>query len=104
MAAIARAVHFGARVPILDEPAAGLGVKRSGAVLRCVRAARDAGPGAVFITPDPHHAHLAGDRFTVPRLGEVEPDAPRTGPALDDLVQHKAGGAEPDALKHDPAR
>ncbi|WP_051065328.1 ATP-binding cassette domain-containing protein [Nocardiopsis potens] len=102
--AIARAVYFGARVLILDEPTAALGVKQSGVVLRYVRAARDAGLAVVFITHNPHHAHMVGDHFTVLRLGEVELDAPRSELALDDLVHHMAGGAELDALEHELGR
>ena len=41
--AIARAVYFGAKVLILDEPTAALGVKQSGVVLRYIIAARDGG-------------------------------------------------------------
>jgi simple sugar transport system ATP-binding protein len=59
--AIARAVHFGARVLVLDEPTAALGVKQSGMVLKYVAAARDAGLGVVLITHNPHHAYLVGD-------------------------------------------
>ena len=58
--AIARAVYFGARVLILDEPTAALGVKQSGVVLKYTAAARDAGLGVVFITHNPHHAYLVG--------------------------------------------
>src|SRR4029450_3799016 len=59
--AIARAVYFGARVLILDEPPAALGVKQSGVVLKYTAAARDAGLGVVFITHNPHHAYLVGN-------------------------------------------
>src|SRR2546430_1695845 len=59
--AIARAVYFGARVLILDEPTAALGVKQSGVVLKYTAAARHAGPGAVFLTHNPHHPYMAGD-------------------------------------------
>ncbi|MFI2205345.1 ATP-binding cassette domain-containing protein, partial [Streptomyces sp. NPDC020192] len=58
--AIARAVHFGARVLILDEPTAALGVKQSGVVLKYIAAARDRGLGVIFITHNPHHAYMAG--------------------------------------------
>ena len=55
--AIARAVYFGAKVLILDEPTAALGVKQSGVVLRYIVAARDRGLGVIFITHNPHHAY-----------------------------------------------
>ena len=69
--AIARAVYFGARVLILDEPTAALGVKQSGVVLKYTAAARDAGLGVVFITHNPHHAYLVGDHFIILKLGRM---------------------------------
>ena len=62
--AIARAVYFGARVLILDEPTSALGVKQSGIVLRYVVQARERGVGVIFITHNPHHAYPVGNRFT----------------------------------------
>ncbi|WP_236238823.1 ATP-binding cassette domain-containing protein [Streptomyces sp. CC228A] len=101
--AIARAVHFGARVLILDEPTAALGVKQSGVVLKYVAAARDRGLGVVFITHNPHHAHLVGDHFTVLRLGTMDLDADRSEVTLEELTDHMAGGAELAALRHELA-
>src|SRR3954471_19872703 len=66
--AISRAVYFGARVLILDEPTAALGVKQSGVVLKYIAAARHAGLGVVFITHNPHHAYLVGDHFIILKL------------------------------------
>ena len=57
------AVYFGAKVLILDEPTAALGVKQSGVVLRSIIQARDRGLGVIFITHNPHHAYPVGDRF-----------------------------------------
>ncbi|MFC7642483.1 ATP-binding cassette domain-containing protein [Streptosporangium lutulentum] len=67
--AIARAVHFGARVLILDEPTSALGVKQAGVVLRYIARARDRGLGVVFITHNPHHAYPIGDRFLLLNRG-----------------------------------
>ena len=61
--AIARAVYFGAKVLILDEPTAALGVKQAGVVLKYVAQARDRGLGVVLITHNPHHAYPVADRF-----------------------------------------
>ncbi|MDT0306336.1 ATP-binding cassette domain-containing protein [Streptomyces sp. DSM 44917] len=102
--AIARAVHFGARVLVLDEPTAALGVKQSGVVLRYVAAARERGLGVVLITHNPHHAYLVGDHFAVLRLGAVELSAPRSEVTLEQLTHHMSGGAELAALKHELAR
>ncbi|RKN07871.1 ATP-binding cassette domain-containing protein [Streptomyces radicis] len=101
--AIARAIHFGARVLILDEPTAALGVRQSGVVLKYIAAARERGLGVVLITHNPHHAHLVGDHFTVLRLGEVELSAPRADVTLDDLTLHMAGGAELAVLERELA-
>ncbi|MFG2263831.1 ATP-binding cassette domain-containing protein [Streptomyces sp. NPDC048720] len=102
--AIARAVHFGARVLILDEPTAALGVKQSGVVLKYIAAARDRGLGVVFITHNPHHAYMVGDHFSVLRLGTLELSAERAGITLEELTNHMAGGAELAALKHELAQ
>ncbi len=102
--AIARAVYFGARVLILDEPTAALGVKQSGVVLKYIAAARERGLGVIFITHNPHHAYMVGDHFTVLRLGAVELSAPRKEITLEELTHHMAGGAELAALKHELAQ
>ncbi len=100
--AIARAIHFGARVLILDEPTAALGVTQSGIVLRYIlAAAREQGAGVIFITHNPHHAYMVGDHFVVLAQGRVELDAPKTELTLEQLMFHMAGGAGLDALRHE---
>ncbi|AWN17847.1 ATP-binding cassette domain-containing protein [Salinisphaera sp. LB1] len=103
--AIARAIHFGARVLILDEPTAALGVHQSGLVLKYIAsAAREHGVGVIFITHNPHHAYLVGDHFIVLSRGEMDLDAPRKDLSLDDLIFQMAGGAGLDALEHEMKR
>ncbi|MFJ5779195.1 ATP-binding cassette domain-containing protein [Streptomyces sp. NPDC093094] len=102
--AIARAVHFGARVLILDEPTAALGVRQSGVVLRYIAAARERGLGVVLVTHNPHHAYMVGDHFSVLRLGTLELSAARAEVTLEELTDHMAGGAELAALKHELAQ
>ena len=102
--AIARAVYFGARVLILDEPTAALGVKQSGVVLRYVAAARDAGLGVVFITHNPHHAYLVGDHFVILKLGTTALDKNRAEVSLDELTTQMAGGDELAELSHELKR
>ena len=92
--AIARAVYFGARVLILDEPTAALGVKQSGVVLKYTAAARDAGLGVVFITHNPHHAYLVGNHFIILKLGQAVLDKNRSEVGLDELTRQMAGGDE----------
>jgi len=102
--AIARAVYFGARVLILDEPTAALGVKQSGVVLKYTAAARDAGLGVVFITHNPHHAYMVGDHFIILKLGEAVLDKKRKDVALDELTRQMAGGDELTELTHELQR
>ena len=99
--AIARAVYFGARVLILDEPTAALGVKQSGVVLKYVAAARDAGLGVVFITHNPHHAYMVGDHFVILKLGRSVLDRNRKEVGLDELTAQMAGGDELAELSHE---
>ncbi|MFF6977783.1 ATP-binding cassette domain-containing protein [Streptomyces sp. NPDC008343] len=102
--AIARAVYFGARVLILDEPTAALGVKQSGVVLKYIAAAREKGLGVIFITHNPHHAYMVGDHFSVLRLGTMEMSASRSEVSLEELTNHMAGGTELASLKHELAQ
>jgi simple sugar transport system ATP-binding protein len=102
--AIARAVYFGARVLILDEPTAALGVKQSGVVLKYTAAARDSGLGVVFITHNPHHAFLVGDHFIILKLGQRVLDKKRSEVTLDELTTEMAGGSELSTLSHELQR
>ncbi|MGA8046324.1 MAG: ATP-binding cassette domain-containing protein [Dermatophilaceae bacterium] len=99
--AIARAVYFGAKVVILDEPTAALGVKQSGVVLKYIVKMRDAGLGVIFITHNPHHAYLVGSHFVILKLGRVVLDAHRDELTLDQLTGEMAGGQELAELSHE---
>ncbi|MGW7425948.1 ATP-binding cassette domain-containing protein [Streptomyces sp. NPDC054813] len=102
--AIARAVYFGAKVLILDEPTAALGVKQSGVVLKYVAAARDQGLGVVLITHNPHHAYLVGDRFVLLKRGTMVGSHTRDQITLEELTGQMAGGSDLDALRHELQR
>ena len=102
--AIARAVYLGARVLILDEPTASLGVKQSGVVLKYIAKARERGLGVVFITHNPHHAYPVGDRFILLRRGRSMGAFPKSEMTLDDLTSMMAGGTELEALSHELSR
>src|SRR6267143_5258596 len=67
--AIARAVYFGAKVLILDEPTSALGVKEAAVVLKYVVQSKAKGIGVIFITHNVHHAWAVGDTFTVLNRG-----------------------------------
>jgi simple sugar transport system ATP-binding protein len=102
--AIARAIHFGARLLILDEPTSALGVKQAGVVLRRIVQARDLGLGVIFITHNPHHAYPVGDRFVVLKRGRSLGNYPKAELTRDELVRLMAGGAELDDLSHELER
>ena len=102
--AIARAVYFGAKAVILDEPTSALGVKQAGVVLRYIAQARDRGLGVVFITHNPHHAYPVGDRFLLLRRGTSIGVFDKNEIALDQMTKLMAGGAELDALAHELER
>jgi len=102
--AIARAIHFGARVLILDEPTASLGVKQAGVVLRYIAQARDGGLGVVFITHNPHHAYPVGDRFLILKRGRSLGEWEKKDIDIDELTRLMAGGDELDALANELSR
>ncbi|HTE55639.1 MAG TPA: ATP-binding cassette domain-containing protein [Kofleriaceae bacterium] len=99
--AIARAVYFGARVLILDEPTSALGVKQAGVVLRYIAQARDRGLAVVFITHNPHHAYPIGDRFLILKRGRSLGDFDKSELTSDELTRLMAGGAELDQLSQE---
>jgi simple sugar transport system ATP-binding protein len=99
--AIARAVHFGAKVLVLDEPTAALGVKQAGVVLRYIVQARERGLGVIFITHNPHHAYPVGDRFLVLKRGRSIAYHAKDGITQDELTALMAGGEELEQLAHE---
>jgi simple sugar transport system ATP-binding protein len=99
--AIARAVHRGAKVLILDEPTSALGVKQAGVVLRYIVRARDRGVGVIFITHNPHHAYPVGDRFLLLNRGQSMGTYPKTELERSQLIQMMAGGEELSELQHE---
>ena len=99
--AIARAVFFGAKVLILDEPTAALGVKEAGVVLRYIAQARARGLGVVFITHNVHHAYPIADRFTLLNRGTAYGTFAKADVSREEVVSMMAGGEELDELAHE---
>jgi len=99
--AIARAVYFGAKVLILDEPTSALGVRQSGIVLKYVLAAKERGVAVIFITHNPDHAMLVGDRFYLLNRGRLIHRWERENVSGDDLRKAMAGGKELEALTNE---
>jgi simple sugar transport system ATP-binding protein len=99
--AIARAVYFGAKVLILDEPTSALGVKEAGTVLRYIVQARERGLAVVFISHNVHHAFPVGDKFTVLNRGQSMGTFNKADITRDELEKMMAGGEEFDKLEEE---
>lgn len=92
--AIARAIHFGAKVLILDEPTAALGVKQSCNVLKLIHTARARGISVVLITHNAHHAYPIGDSFTLLNRGQSMGTFAKDEISKEKLLDMMAGGEE----------
>lgn len=99
--AIARAVYNGAKVLILDEPTAALGVKEAGVVLRYIAQARARGIAVIFITHNVHHAYPVGDRFTILNRGASYGTFEKKDVTREQVVEMMAGGQELEELGHE---
>jgi simple sugar transport system ATP-binding protein len=99
--AIARAVYFGARVLILDEPTAALGVKEAAVVLKYIAQARARNLGVIFITHNIHHAYPISDRFTILNRGRSYGTFEKRDVSREQVVQMMAGGEALDELGHE---
>lgn len=96
--AIGRAVHFGARLLVLDEPTAALGVRESATVLRLIEKVRARGVAVLFITHNAYHAYASGDRFMVLRRGEMLASFGKGDKTVGEVIELMAGGAELQSL------
>lgn len=96
---IGRALYFGARVLILDEPTSALGVKQSEIVLRLVKQAKADGLGVVLITHNATHALAVGDKFVVLIHGEIAAEFRRGEKTRDEVLNLMAGGEALESLE-----
>ena len=96
--AIARAVHFGAKVLILDEPTSALGVKQAAVVLRYIARTREQGIGVIFITHNVHHAFPVADRFTILRRGQSYGNFSKDEVTREEVASMMAGGEDMETL------
>jgi simple sugar transport system ATP-binding protein len=96
--AIARAVYFGAKVLILDEPTSALGVKQAAVVLRYIAQTRDQGIGVIFITHNVHHAYPIADRFTILKRGQSLGTFEKSEVTREDVASMMAGGEDMENL------
>jgi simple sugar transport system ATP-binding protein len=92
--AIARAIHFGAKVLILDEPTSALGVHQASVVLKLIVQSKARGIGVIFISHNVHHAYVVGDRFTLLKRGKNAGTYQKNEISRDQLLNLMAGGKE----------
>ena len=93
--AIARAIYFGAKILILDEPTSALGQKQQMEVLKTIKKVQKLGNIAIIlITHNEIHARLIADRFTFLSLGEVIGQGEASDLEGEDNKRLMAGGAE----------
>ena len=92
--AIARAVYFGAKVLILDEPTSALGVHQASVVLKLIVQSKARGIGVIFISHNVHHAYVVGDRFTLLKRGRSTGTYAKGEITRDQLLNLMAGGKE----------
>jgi simple sugar transport system ATP-binding protein len=99
--AIARAVYFGAKVLILDEPTSALGVAQTSMVLKYIHQVRQKGLGVIFITHNVRHAYAVGDRFTVLNRGKTLGTYKKSEIQIEELQNLMAGGKELQAVSEE---
>lgn len=92
--AIARAVYFGAKILILDEPTSALGVAQTSMVLKYIHQVQQKGLGVIFITHNVRHAFAVGDRFTVLNRGKTLGTFEKGAVSIEELQNLMAGGKE----------
>ena len=102
--AIARAIHFGAKVLILDEPTSALGVHQASVVLKLIVQSKARGLGVIFISHNVHHAYVVGDRFTLLKRGRNAGTYRKDQITRDQLLNLMAGGKELVDLEQELAR
>ncbi len=68
--AIGRAIHFGAKLLILDEPTSALSVAETRKVLTYITNAKERGLPVIFITHNVNHVYDVSDSYTIIRHGE----------------------------------
>jgi simple sugar transport system ATP-binding protein len=92
--AIARAIHFGARVLILDEPTSALGVHQAAMVLKFIVEARMRGLAVIFISHNIHHAYPVGDTFTLLNRGRNRGTYAKSEISRDEVISIMSGGED----------
>ena len=89
--AVARAVAFGTRIIVMDEPTAALGVRESGAVLELIREIRRQGMCVIMVSHKMPDVFEVADRITILRLGQTVATLKREDTSLMEIVALMTG-------------
>lgn len=85
--ALSRAMHFKAKLVILDEPTRALAVKEISNVMDFVNKLKEANIGVIFITHTLSQVHSIADRFVVMDKGKIVKEIKRDEVSLDELTE-----------------
>ena len=89
--AVARAIAWGTRIVIMDEPTAALGVRESGMVLELIKEVKNQGVAIVMISHNLPEVFMVADRITVLRLGRTITTLRREDTTLEAVVGMMTG-------------
>jgi D-xylose transport system ATP-binding protein len=84
--AIARAVHFNARILIMDEPTAALGPAETEQVRELIRQLKREGIGIILISHDIHDVFDLADRISVMLQGKLVGTVSRGEATMDEVL------------------
>jgi len=96
--AIARAVHFNARILIMDEPTAALGPAETAQVRNLIRQLKDEGIGIFLISHDIHDVFDLSDRISVMYHGMIVDTVDKASVTADDVLAMIILGKKPDEV------
>jgi simple sugar transport system ATP-binding protein len=85
--AIVRALHFKAKLVVLDEPTIALSVKETQEVLAFIERLKEEGISVIFITHNLYHVFPVADRFVVLTRGEKTADVKKGDMSVDELTE-----------------
>ena len=100
--AIARCVCFNARVVILDEPTAALGVEETRKVYALIREMRDQGLAVLLISHNLNHVFENCDRITVLKTGQLVGSRHIDETTQDDVVRMIVSGVDDPTQRPQP--
>lgn len=97
--AIGRAVYFGKKLLILDEPTSALSVGETRKVLEYTRTAKERGMSVIFITHNISQVHAVADRFTIISRGLKLGDFTKADVSEEEVATMIMSGEVPERLR-----